>query len=172
MRVFSYPLYALCVDPGGTTGLALMEFTEDSVRIMERWYYGNEDDVWMVIRAKLDEFRSAGRHIVLVVEQFDKRPGIVNPDYSPMFINKDIAHNIEGDYEVFWQIPAAAKNLVRPPGKKNRGPDHLKRFDWYLSGKGNNHTNDAVRHGIVFAVETLHHMATIEKGWPKPKDID
>lgn len=172
MKVLSYPLYALCVDGGGVTGLALLLYTKDSVEIVDRQHYGDQDTVWRVIKETLDDYRRQGHNIVLVVEQFDQRPGMVNPDFSTKFINRDIDINIAGEYDVYWQIPAAAFNLVRKPGAKNKGADHLKRFgpDWYLKGRDNNHINDAVRHGIVFAVETLKHMPTILLGWPKPKD--
>jgi hypothetical protein len=100
--------------------------------------------------------------VVFVIEQFDKRPGIADPDLTPKYIIRDIENNLP--HRTFeWQIPAQAKNLVKPATKGV--PDGLKRFGWYKVGMG--HANDASRHVIVFLVEKIKHMPTILLGWPK-----
>lgn len=164
-----YPLIVIGIDPGGTTGVAVFGFTDDNVEEVERFQWGDPDYVWMKIHELVHKWQGKGFRVVLVVEQFDKRPGIINPDFTPKFINRDIVNNID-DVEIVFQIPAAAMNLVRPPGPKHKGPDQLKRFGWYKTT--NTHSNDAVRHIIVYAVEVLRHMPTIIRGWPKPKDDD
>lgn len=170
LPTIEYPLVVIGIDPGGTTGVAVFGFTEDNVEEIERFQWGDPDYVWMKIHDLVHKWQDKGFRVVLVVEQFDKRPGIINPDFTPKFINRDIQNNID-DVEIVFQIPAAAMNLVRPPGHKHKGPDQLKRFGWYHAK--NTHSNDAVRHIIVYGVEKLRHMPLILRGWPKPpKDDD
>ena len=161
-----FPVVVVAVDPGVTTGIAVFLCLEDSVEYLESHQWGDPDYVWQEIH-DLVHYWQFGYRVVLVVEQFDKRPGIVNPDFTPKYINRDIENNIH-DVEIVKQIPDAAMNLVRPPGKKNAGPDHLKRFGWYKVK--NTHANDAARHFIVYAVGKLRHQPTILTGWPKEKN--
>lgn len=167
MAVAEYPLVVVAVDPGGTTGVAVFGFTEETVEYIEHFQWGDPDYVWREIHKLVHKWQAKGFRVVLVVEQFDKRPGIINPDFTPKYIGRDIKNNID-DVEIVWQIPSVAMNLVRPPGKRHKGADQLKRFGWYKTV--NTHANDAARHAIVYAVETLKHMPTILRGWPKPKD--
>lgn len=162
-----YPLVVVAVDPGGTTGVAVFGFTEETVEYIEHFQWGDPDYVWKEIHKLVHKWQGKGFEVVLVVEQFDKRPGVINPDFTPKYIGRDINNNID-DVEIVWQIPAVAMNLVRPPGPRHKGADQLKRFGWYHVK--NTHANDAARHAIVYAVETLKHMPTILRGWPKPKD--
>lgn len=159
----------LAIDPGVSTGFSLLRFGEKDVELVQTGYWPDPDRVWRTIR---DSAHRARDHynlpLYLVVEQFDKRPGVVNPDFTPKYISRDIELNIH-DVPVFWQIPAAAMNLVKPGRTGQR--DQLHRFgDWYR--KKNVHGNDATRHAIVFGVEKLKHMPLILMGWPKPKDED
>lgn len=168
--MIEYPIIVIAVDPGVTTGIAVFKFTEEAVEYLDSYQWGDPDYVWIQIQSLAHAWMVREKHVVLVVEQFDKRPGIINPDFTPKFINRDIENNIL-DVEIVWQIPGAAMNLVRPPGKKNKGPDQLKRFGWYKTN--NTHANDAVRHAIVYGVDKLKHMPLILRGWPKPpKDDD
>lgn len=150
------------LDPGGTTGVALFKFTEDSVTYLDSAQWGDPDNVWKQVKAVAEKLRAQGENVILVIEQFDKRPGIVNPDFTPKYINRDIDNNIF-DFPIVYQIPAVAKNLV-PQATRGRS-DALRRFGWYLVS--NRHANDAARHVITFAVTQLKHMPTILKGWPK-----
>lgn len=163
-----YPVVVIGIDPGGTTGVCDMLFTEDSVELLDEDQWPEPDDVWKLLRARAHKYKMIGYRVVLVVEQFDKRPGVVNPDFTPKYINRDIALNL-GDYHIKWQVPAAAKNLVKP-ARRGNGIDGLKRFGWYTIKMP--HANDAKRHVIVYGVESLRHMPLILKGWPKPKDTD
>lgn len=163
------PSLVLSIDPGVTTGFTLMRFGKSDVELVETGQWGDPDRVWRTIR---DYGRNARTHynlpLYLVIEQFDKRPGVVNPDFTPKYISRDIENNIF-DIPYFWQIPAAAMNLVKPGRTGQR--DQLHRFsNWYK--KKNVHGNDATRHAIVFGVEKLKHRPLIELGWPKPKDND
>jgi len=159
-----YPLIVVAVDPGGTTGIAVFKFTEESVEYLEHHQLGDPDYVWQKIHS-LVHYWQAGYNTVLVVEQFDQRPGIINPDFTPKYISRDITNNIL-DVDIVWQIPGQAMNLVRPPSARHKGPDQLKRFGWYKTT--NTHANDAARHAIVYGVEKLRHMPLIRLGWPEP----
>lgn len=166
---YELPLIVIAVDPGGTTGVAVFKFTEETVEYLDSYQWGDPDHVWLRIQDLAHAWMVREERVVLVVEQFDKRPGIINPDFTPKFINRDIEINIT-DVDIVWQIPAAAMNLVRPPGHRHKGQDQLKRFGWYKTS--NTHANDAARHAIVFGVDKLKHMPLILRGWPKPKDDD
>lgn len=136
----------------------------------EQLYYDqwvDPDSAWRELKRLADEYQSQGHEVVLVGEQFDKRPGVVHPDFTAKYINRDVENNIF-DYEIVWQIPAAAKNLVKYSAKAADGRDGLRRFGWYITGK--QHANDATRHAIVYAVEKLKHKATILLGWPRKDD--
>lgn len=154
----------VCVDPGGTTGIAVLKLTADDVTLEETHQWTDPDTVWSKIYL-LASYWEAGYDVELVVEQFDDRPGVVNPDYSAKYIIKDIDRYIIG-YPIHYQIVAMAKNAVKQGGKGQE--DQLKRFGMYQPGK--KHARDAIRHGIAYAAGTLKHRPTIELGWPKDKD--
>ena len=159
-----YPLVVIGVDPGGTTGVAVFGLTEKTVEYIEHFQWGDQNYVWQQIHELVHKWQKKGFTVVLVVEQFDKRPGIINPDFSAKYITRDISNYIK-DVEIVWQLPAQAKTLVPQP--KGGRPDALKRFGWYSTS--NRHANDAVRHFIVYAAEKLRHLPTVLIGWPKQK---
>lgn len=157
------------VDPGVTTGIAVFRFTEDKSQYIEYGQLGDPDNVWKKIHQLVLFYQKnyPEDEVILVVEQFDKRPGVVNPDFTPKYINRDIENNIF-DVQIVWQIPGMAKTLL-PPARRGTS-DALKRFGWYKVSNG--HANDAARHAIAYIVHNKLHMPTILKGWPKPKDDD
>jgi hypothetical protein len=161
--------YIIGFDPGGTSGIAVLRFTETVVECVFQDEWGDPDNVWKRLHQLAHEYQCLG-DVTIVSEAFDARPGIINPDYTPKYINRDVDNNIF-DVDVVYQIPAQAKNLVRPPGPRNKGQDHLKRFGWYKKGRGG-HANDATRHAITYGVETLKHMVLIQLGWPKPPETE
>lgn len=158
-----YPMVVVGVDPGVTTGVAIYGLaSSDKYPVLlsaEQW--GNPESVSTRMRELLGKYKN----VVFVIERFDKRPGVVDPDYTPMFIINDINRDLP-DATIVWQTPSQAKNLVKPA---RRGvPDGLKRWGWYEVGKG--HANDASRHVITFLVEKLAHIPTIKRGWPPRGD--
>lgn len=164
-EVIDYPVIVVAVDPGVTTGVCVMLFEENEVDLLETHQFVDPNGVWREIQELAHGYDTGIHKVVIVVEQFDKRPGVVNPDFTPKYVCRDIENNIH-DFEIAWQIPSQAMTLVRPGSK--RGPDQLKRFGWYKTSSV--HSNDATRHAIVYGVETLRHMPLILKGWPKPED--
>lgn len=165
-EIIEYPVIVVAVDPGGTTGVCVMEFQEGAVEVLETHQFPDSNSVWREIQEIAQRFDTGSNRVVIVVEQFDKRPGVVNPDFTPKYVCRDIENNIH-DFEIVWQIPAQAMTLVRPPSKNYHGPDQLKRFGWYKTSSV--HSNDATRHAIVYGVETLKHRPLILRGWPKPE---
>lgn len=164
LQLPDYPFVAIGVDPGGTTGVSVFVVHEDATMPFAFYQWGNPDTVYAELEALAVEYEEEyGLPIVFVIEQFDKRPGVADPDFTPKFIINDIERNLS-HRTIVWQIVSAAKNLVKPATKGRE--DGLKRFGWYQVGMG--HANDATRHVIMFLVETMKHMPTIKRGWPKP----
>lgn len=157
-----YPCILIGVDPGVTTGIAVMGLTEKTSELLETYQWEEPDTVWRQIRDLAHTWQAKGFSVTLVVEQFDKRPGVISPDFTPKYVNRDIENNIL-DVPIVWQIPAQAKTLV-PQGKKGQ-QDALKRFGWYQTA--HRHANDGIRHCIVYAVEKLRHRPTVDKGWKR-----
>lgn len=163
-----YPMVAIGIDPGQTTGVAvyLIE-AEDKLPVQQQTLqWSDPDTVWQKMLKMKQTYQEFGiKHVVFVIEQFDKRPGVADPDFTPRFIIKDIERYLPEHTRVY-QTPSQAKNLVKPA--KAGAPDGLKRFGWYVVGMG--HANDASRHVITFLVEKVKHMPTILKGWPRRGD--
>ena len=156
------------VDPGGTTGVGVITLTEDAFHLEETFQFTDQDTAWVEVQAVVNKYDQLGYEVHLVVERFDKRPGIINPDYSAKFVERDIDNNVDGYYTAFKQIPAEAKNFIKE-AKNNQGKgDALKRFGMYEPGK--KHARDALRHAITYAVVRLKHHPLILRGWPKPND--
>lgn len=159
-----YPLVAIGVDPGVTTGIAeyVINSADDLPVQANTFQWGDYEIVTGQMRERSHYWRELGFDVVFVIEQFDKRPGVVDPDFTPKFIINDIERYLPDEKRIY-QTPSQAKNLVKPA--KAGVPDGLKRFGWYVVGMG--HANDASRHVITFLVEKLKHMPTILRGWPK-----
>lgn len=165
MGLPDYPFVAIGVDPGVTTGVSAFLVTEDGVTMKESYQWGDPENVWCELDKLAFVYENiAHLEVVFVAEQFDKRPGVADPDFTPKYIIKDIETHL-AHRTFIWQTPSQAKNLVKPATKGV--PDGLKRFGWYQVGMG--HANDASRHVIVFLVEKIKHMPTILLGWPKEK---
>lgn len=166
LEIPDYPFVVIGVDPGGTTGISVVGVEADkpaSIIETRQWPNDYNPATWQKLQSLAHHYRALyDLPVVLVIEQFDKRPGVIDPDYSAMYINKDIVEYIH-EYPIVWQIPAAAKNLIKPARKGKA--DQLKRFGWYQVS--HRHANDASRHVLVYLVEKVKHRPTILKGWPK-----
>jgi hypothetical protein len=156
------------IDPGVTTGVAvyLIEAEDKPAELRDTFQWAEADLAWQKMQKMANTYREFGvKHVVFVIEQFDKRPGVVDPDFTPRFIINDIERYLPIETRVY-QTPSQAKNLVKPA--KSGTPDGLKRFGWYTVGMG--HANDASRHVVTFLVEKVRHTPTILKGWPRRGD--
>lgn len=152
------------IDPGGTTGVSIIAAEEELSEQIYWHQFPDADTFYLDLETLIRTFNPD----VVVIEQFDKRPGIVNPDYTPKYVCRDIENHVipnHPEVEFVFQIPALAMNMVRTARKG--GVDGLKRFGWYRVS--NVHANDATRHAVAYLVHTAKHMPTILRGWPKPE---
>jgi hypothetical protein len=164
VAVVEYPAALIGVDPGGTTGVAVytVEDGNQPAELKDVLQLTDPDSVATDLCSLGLVYAEQHYNIRYVVEQFDNRPGVVNPDFTPKYVIRDIKNAIPEEY-IQWQTPSQAKNLVKP--SHNGTSDGLKRFGWYQTKF--RHANDASRHVIVYLVERLKHKPTILKGWPK-----
>lgn len=151
------------VDPGGTTGACAILLEDDNYVLDGAWQFNDDATAWHDLQKVISHYKAAGYEVHLAIEQFDKRPGIIDPDYSAKYVERDIDNNVVGYDVKHKQTPAEAKNFVKP-AKSNKGRgDGLKRFGLYQTSK--KHANDALRHAVTYAVVRLKHKPLIEKGW-------
>lgn len=148
--------------------MGVITLTEESFKLEETFQFTDQNSAWMEVQSAISKYTQLGYEVHLVVEQFDKRPGIINPDYSAKFVERDIDNNVAGYHTKFKQIPAEAKNFIKEAKTNNGKGDALKRFGMYEPGK--KHARDALRHVITYAVVRLKHRPLILRGWPKPNE--
>jgi hypothetical protein len=140
----------LSLDPGGTTGYAIIEVSEDTelevlkIGQIKNSLKGFLDFHWDVLDDwKIDK---------IVCESFNLREGIYGADLSAVYII--------GALEALY--PTIEINYQEPALKPLCDNDRLKRLGLYIPGK--EHAMDAVRHGVIH-LRNLKHMPTLEKGW-------
>lgn len=142
----------LAIDPGGTTGIAQLEylpFDKPVIRYAEQVENG--------LAGFLDWYRGrSGSWDQIVCEDFVLRPSVKFPDLSPTYIIGAI------EAAEYWN---PIKPIYQSPSQKPLcSDDILKRIGFYQKGKP--HANDAIRHGIIY-LRGIRHMPTIEMAWPK-----
>ena len=142
----------LAIDPGGTTGIAHIEFNslkppvltkveqvEGGLQGFLRWYQGRQ-----------------GSWDRIVCEDFVLRTNVKFPDLSPTYI---IGALEQGEH--FNPI----KPVYQSPSLKPMCSDAvLKRIGFYT--KAMPHANDATRHGIIY-LRNIKNMPTLEMVWPR-----
>lgn len=160
-----FPTAIIGVDPGGTTGACVLLIGDQGYELGGAFQFSDDATAWQDVQLLVTHYKAAGHEVHLVVEQFDKRPGVINPDYSAKFVERDIDNNVAGYDFKRKQIPAEAKNFIKEARKNGGQGDALKRFDLYQSGL--KHANDSLRHAVTYAVVRLKHRPLILKGWPK-----
>lgn len=140
----------LGVDPGGTTGLALFDYSDNEYELLWKKQVPNS------LQGFLDWHWDEGQFLdldALVCESFDLRAGIF-PDLSPVYII--------GAIEALW--PKAVVDIVyQKPSQKHLCEDPvLKRMN--LHSPGRPHANDAVRHGIIY-MRNNKNRQVLKEGW-------
>lgn len=141
----------LCLDPGGTTGVAIIEYNNDIVSVVsthqiKRGLEGFLDWHW-------DRFdQSAEWFDEIVCESFTLREGVYGVDLSPVYIigALEALHPLD---EIIYQSPS-----LKPLCDDER----LKKMGMYVPGKG--HAMDAVRHGLIY-LRNKYHEPTLRAGW-------
>lgn len=141
----------LSLDPGGTTGYALFDVTQDEFpELIQRGQIagglkGFIDFVDDVLDEKIID--------AIVCESFTLREGVYGADLSPVYI----IGALEGMYGKLIPI-----KYQEPKLKPLCDDARLKRLGLYVPGKP--HANDAVRHFII-SMRNSKHKPTLEAGW-------
>lgn len=139
----------LSLDPGGTTGVALFEVTEDDAELI--WVKQIEGGLQGFLNFHWDVLE--GMNIDMIVcESFTLREGIYGADLSPV--------SIIGALEALY--PTTELVYQEPKLKPLVDNERLKKMGLYLTAKP--HGMDAVRHGIIY-LRNNKHLPTLEKGW-------
>lgn len=154
----------VAVDPGVTTGIAVMKLTDTEYELLEVHQWKDPDNVWERILELLDRLARDCDDIDLLCESFEIRPDVMDPDETPKYIIKDLERYVNDKYEIKFQQASMAKVGV-PPAKGGR-PDRLKAFNLYQ--RGMRHTNDAIRHIVAYALSKLMYRPLIIAGWGLP----
>lgn len=139
----------LSLDPGGTTGGALIEYNNNYHRVTRTWQIQNGlkgflDWHW----DQLEDYHFD----VIVCEGFELRTGIHKPDITPAFII--------GAVEALY--PATEIKIQMPKLKPLCDNDRLRKMELYEKGKP--HAMDAVRHGIIY-LRNMKNKSVLESGW-------
>lgn len=141
----------LAIDPGGTTGVAIVSFSENLAPVVShyeqipdglagfiKWYKNNWHLGWDII----------------VCENFTLRINVKFPDLSPVYIIGALEALMWGE-QIVYQSPAQ-KTLC--------DDTRLKAMGMYKPGNG--HANDAIRHAIIY-LRNKRHLPTLMLGWKK-----
>lgn len=156
--------YIIAIDPGKTTGVAVLHLTDDDFDLEAVYQWGDPDNVWHDIMDLIDDYYSMYDDVVVLCESFELRPDVAQPDETPKYIIKDLERYVEPTYPIEYQMASQAKVGI-PPGKNGRR-DRLHSFG--LHQRGLRHSNDAIRHCLVYAIERLRHRPLIVRGWGLP----
>ncbi len=154
----------VAIDPGGTTGIAVMKLTDTAYDLLEVHQWKDPDYVWQEILALLNRYAEEFEDLYVICESFEVRPDVLDPDETPKYIIKDLERYVHPVHEINYQQASMAKVGV-PPAKGGR-PDRLKAFNLYQ--RGMRHTNDAVRHIVAYAISKLRYRPLIIAGWGLP----
>lgn len=141
----------LSLDPGGTTGVAIIEYGTESYVVVKTLQIRNGlqgflDFHWDELEDwEFDE---------IVCESFDLREGVYGADLSPVYII--------GALEALY--PKAVNKIIyqKPSQKALCGDDRLRKLGLYESGRP--HANDACRHGIIY-LRNKKHRKVLSDGW-------
>lgn len=141
----------LGIDPGGTTGISLIEFMPAT----EPRLIGT-NQIPNGLKGFLDWYHKSHHDWDFVVcEDFILRPGIHGVDLTPTYII--------GALEALEMNKK--KVHLQPPSSKPLCNDNvLKNLQMFSPGMG--HANDATRHAIIY-LRGVRHMPTLRKGWPE-----
>lgn len=154
----------IAIDPGGTTGVAVMKLLDTEYELLEVFQWGDPDSVWEPIFALIQRYAEEFEDLYVICESFEIRPDVLDPDETPKYIIKDLERFVEPTYEIHYQQASVAKIGV-PPAKGGRA-DRLKAFKLYQ--RGHRHANDAIRHIISYSLEKLRYRPLIIAGWGLP----
>jgi len=142
----------LCIDPGGTSGIAIFSVSKDRQPELLRHL-----EVPNGTQGFIDFYRqneSLYRWDKIVCESFTLRVGVKFPDLTPVYIIGALEALVKDGVDIIFQSPSL-KGLC--------DDDRLKFIQMHQRGSG--HANDAIRQGIIYFRNTKH-IPTIEMTWP------
>lgn len=140
----------LCLDPGGTTGVALLEYDEETEPAII-WHKQIEGGLHGFLNFHWDQLED-WLYSEIVCESFTLREGVYGVDLSPTYIigALEALHPVD---DIIYQEPS-----MKPLCDDER----LKKMGLYTPGRG--HAMDAVRHGVIY-LRNKKHKPTLLKGW-------
>lgn len=139
----------LSLDPGGTTGYAIIEYDDSYFRIEDSGQISGGLEGFI----EWDSENYTAHSLDLIVcESFTLREGVYGADLSPVYII--------GALEALYQ---STKIVYQEPKLKPLCDDErLKKMGYHK--RGNPHRNDAVRHGLIY-LRNNKHKPTLLAGW-------
>jgi hypothetical protein len=140
----------LCLDPGGTTGVALLEYDEETPPSII-WQKQIEGGLHGFLNFHWDQLQD-WLYSEIICESFTLREGVYGVDLSPTYIIGALEALHESD-DIIYQEPS-----MKPLCDDER----LKKMGLYVPGRG--HAMDAVRHGVIY-LRNKKHKPTLEAGW-------
>lgn len=156
--------YIIGIDPGGTTGVAILRLTDGDFELLSVAQLGDPDNVWKELYNIIEAYNNEHEDVVVLCESFEMRPDVISPDETPKYIIKDLNRYVEPHFPIEYQMASQAKTGV-PPGRNGRR-DRLHSFGLYQ--RGYRHANDAIRHCLVYAIDKVRHRPIILRGWGSP----
>ena len=140
----------LCLDPGGTTGVALIEYNEETApEVIFTKQIGN--GLQGFLNWHWDELEDIDFDTI-VCESFTLREGVYGVDLSPVYVI--------GALEALY--PVHDKIYQAPSTKPLCSNERLKDMGLYEPGR--DHAMDALRHGLIY-LRNKKHKPTLELGW-------
>lgn len=141
----------LSLDPGGTTGVAIIEYGHEEFNLIKIWQIPNGLQGFLDFHwDELEDWEFD--HIVC--ESFDLREGVHGADLTPTYII--------GALEALYPRAVVPTIYQKPSQKALCGDDRLRKLGLHTPGKP--HANDAVRHGIIY-LRNNKHATILKEGW-------
>lgn len=140
----------LSLDPGGTTGVALLEVDDESIAEVV-WTKQITGGLKGFLDFHWDQLENMNIDVI-VCESFTLREGIYGADLSPV--------SIIGALEALY--PTTKLVYQEPKLKPLCDNERLKKLGIYETGR--QHAMDAVRHAIIY-LRNNKHTPTLEAGW-------
>lgn len=139
----------LGLDPGGTTGWAIIEYDDSSVKLIDKGQIEGSLKGFLHYNWSDLIFRDFD---MIVCESFTLREGVYGADLSPVYIIGAL-EALYPQTEIIYQEPKL---------KPLCDNDRLKTMGLYTAGQG--HAMDAVRHAIIY-LRNKKHLPTLKLGW-------
>lgn len=141
----------LSLDPGGTTGAAVIQYDDYEYNLIRLWQIPNGLQGFLDFHwDELEDWNFSD----IICESFDLREGVYGADLSPVYII--------GALEALYPR-ALTKIVYQKPSQKSLCDDNrLKKLGLHTPGRP--HANDAVRHGIIY-LRNNKHPVVLKEGW-------